>query len=322
MAPSFVLALREGLEAALIIGIVLVALRKFGRPDLKSRVWQGVILAVLLSLLAAVLLVALGAGLEGRAEAIYEGIAMLSAAALLTWMIFWMRKQGGSLKGKLEGEVLSAVALDPPGTGASLQGNPITIDPATDQPDPGLTVKSHPTVSASLPITHRTGRAIFLLVFLAVAREGFELALFLTASAFASNAPLTLLGGLAGLAAAGGIGYLLFASTRRLSLKNFFLVTNILLILFAAGLVAHGVHEFNEAGLIPPVVEHVWDINGFLDDKSSAGLLLAALFGYNGNPSLTEVTAYSLYLLVLAGSLLATPIFVERYRMRRSTVPQ
>jgi high-affinity iron transporter len=306
--------LREGLEAALIIGIVLVALRKFGRPDLQSRVWQGVVLAVLLSLLAAALLLALGAGLEGRAEEIYEGITMLSAAALLTWLIFWMRKQGGSLKGKLEGEVLNAVALDPPGSGTSASGTPAPAQPGIGLP---VTVDPGPVFSA---LTHRTGRAIFLLAFLAVAREGLELALFLTVSAFASNATLTLLGGLAGLAAAAGIGYLLFASTRRLSLKTFFLVTNILLILFAAGLVAHGVHELNEAGLIPPVVEHIWDTDGFLDDKSSVGLLLAALFGYNGNPSLTEVTAYFLYLLVLAGSLLATPIFVERFRMRRSTV--
>ncbi len=84
--------------------------------------------------------------------------------------------------------------------------------------------------------------------------------------------------------------------TRRLDLRSFFQVTNVLLILFAAGLGGLGVHELNEAGLIPAVIEHVWDINPILSDKSQLGLLLKALVGYHGNPSLTEVAAYLLYL--------------------------
>ena len=88
------------------------------------------------------------------------------------------------------------------------------------------------------------------------------------------------------------IGRGLFASTVRLDLRRFFQVTGFLLILFAAGLVAHGVHEFNEVGWIPCVVEHVWDVNPILDENSAVGLMLKALFSYNGNPSLTEVLAY------------------------------
>ena len=79
----------------------------------------------------------------------------------------------------------------------------------------------------------------------------------------------------------------------------FFRVTSILLIFFAAGLVAHGVHEFNEAGLIPAVVEHVWDLNPVLDESSALGQILKTIFGYNGNPSLTEVIAYFGYWLVV-----------------------
>jgi high-affinity iron transporter len=78
-----------------------------------------------------------------------------------------------------------------------------------------------------------------------------------------------------------------------------FVATNILLIIFAAGLVGLGVHEFNEAGIIPSVIANVWDINGVLSDKSEVGLLLKALVGYNGNPSLTEVVAYMSYLAVI-----------------------
>ena len=145
--------------------------------------------------------------------------------------------------------------------------------------------------------------ALFWLSFLAVGREGFELVLFLTAVQMTSGAAQTFLGAALGLGSAVIMGWLLFASSKRLSLRKFFLVTNVLLVLFAAGLLAHGVHEFNEAGLIPSLVEHVWDLNPLLNEKQPLGLMLTALFGYNANPSLTEVLAYLAYLLGV-GSLL------------------
>ena len=256
MVPSFLLALREGLEAALVIGIALGLLAKTHRSDLKPAVWRGAFTAMLLSLLAAVLLNLLGAQFEGRTEEIFEGIAMLAAALLLTWMIFWMQRQGASLQRQLELVVTTAAQ-------------------------------------------RRGARGLFALAFLAVAREGLELSLFLTASALATDALPTLLGALFGLAAATLLGYVLFATTRRLSLKQFFRITNIMLILFAAGLVAHAVHEFNEAALIPPVIEQVWDVNPLLHEDSSAGQVLKALFGYNGNPSLSEVLAYSGYMFLI-----------------------
>jgi high-affinity iron transporter len=117
----------------------------------------------------------------------------------------------------------------------------------------------------------------------------------LTAAAYTASAGATLIGGFVGLGAAAVAGWLLFATTRKLDVRAFFRVTSVLLILFAAGLVAHGVHEFNEAGWVPPVVEHVWDLNPVLDEASGAGQLLKALLGYNGNPSLTEVVAYVAY---------------------------
>jgi high-affinity iron transporter len=107
------------------------------------------------------------------------------------------------------------------------------------------------------------------------------------------------MGALVGLAAAVLAGWLIFATTTRLNVQMFFRVTSILLIFFAAGLVAHGVHELNEAGLIPAVVEHVWDTNPVLDESSGLGLILKTIFGYNGNPSLTEVIAYFGYWLVV-----------------------
>jgi high-affinity iron transporter len=256
MLPSFLLSLREGLEAALIIGIVFGVLTKLNRSHLKPVVWQGVALALALSLGAGLLLNRLGMVFEGRFEEIFEGIAMLMAAGILTWMILWMQRQGSQIKQNLENETRLAL--------------------------------------------QKGRRAIFFLAFIAVFREGLELVIFLMATSLVSGGASTVIGALAGLVAAVVVGWALFTSTRRLSLQKFFQVSNILLIIFAAGLVGLGVHELNEAGWIPPIIEHVWDINPVLSDTSELGLVLKALVGYNGNPSLTEVLAYSAYFLLLA----------------------
>jgi high-affinity iron transporter len=256
MIAALLLAFREGLEAALILGLVLGVLRRVGRNDQEKMVWLGAGLAALVSLVAGLGLYALGIGLEGETEQIFEGVAMLLAAGVLTWMIFWMNRQGRAMQAELEQDVRRAAA----GGGKW---------------------------------------AIFSLAFLGVLREGIELALFLTAAAFTVTAGATLVGGLLGLVLAALAGWLLFATTARLNVQAFFRVTGILLIFFAAGLVAHGVHELNEAGIIPAVVEPVWDMNPVLDERSSGGQVLKTLFGYNGNPSLTEVAAYVGYWVVV-----------------------
>ncbi|MFZ1467225.1 MAG: FTR1 family protein [Anaerolineae bacterium] len=256
MLPAFLLALREGLEAALIVGIVLGVLRKLGHNREQVSVWQGAVAAIAVSLVAALLLYAVGLKMEGSAEQIFEGVTMLLAAAILTWMIFWMQTQGRRINRELETGVRQAVS--------GMGGN-----------------KGH--------------WALFSVAFIAVLREGIETALFLTATTFTAGGQATLLGALLGLSAAAALGYILFATTRQLNVKRFFQVTSVLLILFAAGLVAHSIHEFNEVGWIPAVVEHLWDTNGLLDENSGLGLILKALFGYNGNPSLTEVLGYVVY---------------------------
>ena len=260
MLVSFLLSLREGIEAALIIGIVLGALRKLHRSEMALAVWYGAFSAILISLITGVLLTVFGLSLEGSTEQTFEGVAMLLAAGVLTWMIFWMDRQARSIKGELEAGVQRATAAG-------------------------------------------RRRALFSLAFLAVVREGIELALFLTAATFASDPERTILGAMLGLGAAILLGWGLFASTLRLDLRRFFRITGFLLILFAAGLVAHGIHEFNEVGLISPVIEHVWDVNPILDENSTLGAMLKSLFGYNGNPSLTEVLAYFSYLILIFFSL-------------------
>jgi high-affinity iron transporter len=253
MFPGFLLSLREGLEAALIVGIVLAALRKVDRSSLSSAVWYGVAAALVFSIIAGLTLNWLGAEFEGRGEQIFEGTTMLIAAGLLTWMIIWMRRQSGNMTKELEHGVVKATA------GQQNQG------------------------------------ALFWLAFLAVGREGLELVLFLTAVEMATDTLQTVWGTVFGLITAIGLGWVIFSSSKRMNLRLFFNVTNILLVLFAAGLLAHGVHEFNEAGIIPSVLEHVWDINPILNEDGTVGQLLTALFGYNGNPALTETIAYFAY---------------------------
>ena len=260
MLPTYLLSLREGLEAALIIGIVFGAVNKIRRNDLAPAVWLGTLSAVAVSILTAILLTSFGMSLEDPAEAIFEGITMLIAAGILTWMIFWMGKQARFLKSELEEGVNKAAAS----TGK---------------------------------------RAVFWLAFVAVVREGVELAIFITAAFFAgspgqanSNIIQVLAGTILGLGTAALLGYTIFATTVRLDLRRFFQVTGFLLILFAAGLVAHGIHEFNEVGWIPAIVEHVWDVNMILNEDSLMGQLLKTLFGYNGDPSLTEMIAYFAYI--------------------------
>jgi len=255
MFPSFLLALREGFEIALILGIVLGALHQFKRRDLIPTVQLGATIALLISVAGGIVLTLMGAALEGRAEEIFEGVMMWTAAGVLTWMILWMQSRAHRIKQMLTEEVGSAA---------------------------------------------RVGKtALFVLAFVAVLREGIELALFLTASVFAAGASQTVLGALGGLLVAALLGWGLYRASIKLNMRRFFQVTSILLVLFAAGLVAHGMHEFNEAGVIPGIVEHVWDTNPVVDENGFVGLVLKTLFGYNGNPSLSEVLAYLIYFVVL-----------------------
>ncbi len=255
MVASILLSLREGLEAALIISIILSVLTRLNNQKLKVVVWQGTATAIASSLLIGLGLKVLGLEFEDGSEEIFEGLTTLFAAALLTWMIIWMQSKGKDLKADIESETNQALTSGK--------------------------------------------RALFSVAFIAVFREGLELAVFLLATSFVAGVKLTLAGAAIGLAGAAILGWAIFSYSSQLSLRRFFQVTNILLILFAAGLVAYGVHELNEATWIPSIVEHVWDINYILNDKSQVGLILKALFGFNGNPSLSELIAYLLYLAVM-----------------------
>jgi len=166
-------------------------------------------------------------------------------------------------------------------------------------------------VRTELTENHRLG--LFLLMFVAVLREGIETVIFLGAASFVSSSN-SLIGAATGIVAAILLGCAIFVGSMKINLKRFFNMTGILLILFAAGLVAYGVHELQEAKIIPTLVKHLWDINPLvnpdgtyplLHENGYVGSILKGLFGYNGNPSLLEVLSYVTYLglvLTLWGS--------------------
>jgi high-affinity iron transporter len=239
-----------------MVGIALGLLRKLGQANRGKVVWAGVLAATVVSVVVGVALNALGVAFEGRGEEVYEGVTMLLAGAVLTWMIFWMQRQGRQVQEGLEAEVREAVSAG-------------------------------------------SAWALFGLAFVAVVREGVETALFLTAAGSSASPMQLLVGGILGLLIAVVLGWLVFAAGKRLDIRAFFRATGALLILFAAGLVARGVHEFQEGSVLPVIVEHIWDINHVLDEQGGLGVFLKALFGYNGNPSLLEVAAYILYFAVV-----------------------
>lgn len=263
MIPTLIITFRETLEAALIVGIILSYLVKTSQTRYNNVVYVGIISGIVASIIGAFLFTSLAGGFTGRAEEVFEGITMLVGAVLLTTMILWMMKQKHIAR-ELEDRV-----------------------------------------ATQLSEAHKFG--LFSLVFIAVLREGIETVIFLrAASLVATNS--NLLGALGGLLIAIFLGYLIFVGSMRINIKIFFNVTSILLILFAAGLVAHGVHELQEAAVIPTVIEHLWDINPPLNpdggypimhENGHIGGILKGLFGYNGNPSLSELLSYVGYLLLV-----------------------
>ncbi|MBA2371201.1 MAG: FTR1 family iron permease [Candidatus Limnocylindria bacterium] len=248
---ALLISLREGIEMALVVGILLAYLSQVGARRARRWVWAGVGAAAAVSLGFLALLNALGASFEGTMEQVFEGTTMLLAAVFLTWMILWMLRNARYLKGELQRGVADALAR-----GAGTWG-------------------------------------LFAIAFFAVVREGVELALLL----FAAPGEGKLIGALVGLALALGVGVVIYVFGRRIDLQTFFRVTSLLLVFFAAGLVAHAAHEFAEAGILSAVEgPKVWSTKAALADDSGLGSILRALFGYQDEPTVIEIVAYLGYL--------------------------
>ncbi|MCH7997964.1 MAG: FTR1 family protein [Chloroflexi bacterium] len=262
MGGSFLITLREGLEAGLIVAIILAYLKSTNQRRHFRTVLLAALAAVAISLVVGAAIFAIAGEFEGRGAEAFEGLAMLAAVGVLSWMIVWMKRQSAGIKKSLEHEMAQAI-----GMGSVF--------------------------------------ALALIPFSAILREGLETAVFLFAATRTSTPLESTIGATAGIVVAVGLSWGIYSGGYRLNLRVFFNVTGTLLIFFAAGLLIHGIHELQEAALLPISIEHVWDINNIVNDGSGVGLWLKALLGYNGNPSLLEVIAYPTYLVLASWYFIA-----------------
>lgn len=261
MGASFLITLREGIEAALVVSIILAYLNTIGRKDRHRTVWAGAGTAIAVSLVTgAVLFLSVGAlseTSEVAAEAI-EGVGSLLAVTVLTWMIFWMRRQARHIRGDLQQRV-------------------------------DLALGSESTV------------ALAALAFFVVVREGLETVLFLFGTIreeVTGSVGLAYVGATLGLAVAIVLGFLIYRSGVRMNLRTFFKVTGALILVVAAGLLASGIHELQEIGWIGGEGAKAFDIGAVLSDESGVGAFLKALFGYNADPSWLELGAWATYIAI------------------------
>lgn len=147
-------------------------------------------------------------------------------------------------------------------------------------------------------MTEHSTFGLFMVSFISVFREGIETVLFLAAATFTST-PHPILGSLLGIAVAVFVGFLLFELNMHINIKQLFNISSILLLLFSAGLIAHGIHEYQEADLLPFMKNEMWNTHNLLDEKSFGGEIAKSILGYNENPSSLEVIGYLSYLALI-----------------------
>ena len=261
MLTALLIMLREGFEAALVVAIVYAYIRRIGRPDLAGPMWQGIAAAAALSVAVGVVIHLTVENLIGRPRLLAFAAVSLLAVLVLTWMVFWMRRQAHRIKGELHESVDQAIA----------SGGNVRL-------------------------------AVMTVAFLAVAREGLEAALFLIAAATTEDGWAVLVGGLIGLALASVAGFLVVLGGRRLPMRQFFAVTGLVLIVFAAGLVSRTVLWLQLAGVLGTVWNNVYDLTAYrwLTVDTEIGRFLGAMFGWDPRPSIEQVIAYLAFLVTVS----------------------
>ncbi len=287
--PTFAIALREGVEAALVVGIVLACLKKAEQSHLNSWVYTGIGVGIAASACVGALfnqlLHAFSTSNQPYAPAIkqlLEGSLGIIAIAMLSWMLIWMTQQARFLKAEVEGAVTEAL--------------------------------KHNT---------NAGWGVFGLIFIAVLREGFETVIFISAQFQQGLTPA--LGALGGLLGAAIVGILLFKWGIKIDIRQFFKFMGILLLLIVAGLAVSALKHFDQAAAILSQTDRnyaaicvyfdrtaqlhscilgpmVWNAEAILSDRQFPGILLKALFGYRDRLYLIQAIAYSIFLLTV-GSL-------------------
>jgi len=249
---NYLIGLREGLEAALIVTILVAYVVKIGRKDVLPRIWAGVGLAVLLALGIGALLTYGTSTLSFAAQETIGGLLSIAATGLVTWMVFWMLRTARTLSSHLRGSI-----------DKSLLG---------------------------------TGIGLVVVAFIAVGREGIETALFLWAAVQATGeTTLPLIGAFLGIVTAAGLGWLIYSGMLRINLAKFFTWTGGILIVVAAGVLSYGVHDLQEAGVLPGLHSIAFDVSAAIPPDSWYGTLLKGTLNFSPATTWLELLVWVAY---------------------------
>lgn len=253
---NYLVGLREGLEASLVVGILVAYVVRTGNRHRLRAIWLGVGIAVGLSVLVGALLTFTSHSLSFKAKELFGGVASIVAVSFVTWMIFWMRRTARHLKGELHGKLDIALVMG----------------------------------SSALAAT----------ALVAVGREGLETALFVWAAVEAAGSSASpVLGAVLGLATAVVLGYLIYRRSIHLDLGKFFTYTGAALVVVAAGVLAYGVHDLQEAGLLTTFgLDRVaFDASRILSPSRWWGSLFKGLFSISAAPTRPELLAWVAYVV-------------------------
>jgi high-affinity iron transporter len=250
---NFLIGLREGLEASLVVGILVAYLVKTDRRNLLPRIWLGVAAAVLVSVGFGALLTFGPRGLTFEAQEAIGGTLSIVAVAFVTWMVFWMARQARTIRGELESRI---------------------------------------------DLASGGGVALTVLALFAVGREGLETALFLWAATRATGETLTpLLGALLGLMVAVVLGVLVYRGALRLDLRRFFTWTGAFLVVVAAGVLSYGIHDLQEAGILPGLHNVAFDVSATIPPSSWYGTVLKGTVNFNSVTTWLQLVCWLAYLV-------------------------
>ena len=263
LTTGLLTGLREGVEAALIVSIILAYLARTGNTRHFGLIWLGTAAALALSVsVGAVLWVSIG-GLTSPAEEYFEGSAMLLAAIVVTWMLFWMRRTAANIRGELHAGVDRAL------TGGSAWA--LSVLAFTAVVREGIETSLFLLGQATAAATENAG-------------EG-----------------STLVGALIGILIAVLLGYGFYRGARVMNLARFFRWTGVALVFIAGGLVSLAAHEFIDAGLIGFGTSTAFDISAVLPHEPEGGnvlgQLLRAVFGYSSTPEWTTLVTWIAYVV-------------------------
>jgi high-affinity iron transporter len=251
---NYLIGLREGLEASLIVCILIAYLVKSDRRESLPPVWTGIGAAVLLSFGFGALLQFGSSTLTFKAQEALGGSLSIIAVGLVTWMVFWMRRTARHLKAELHGKLDAALAM-------------------------GTT-------------------ALVITAFLSVGREGLETALFVwTAVQSSDDGVRPLVGAMFGLVTAVILGWLFYRGAVRINLAKFFTWTGGMLVVVAAGVLAYGLHDLQEAGWIGGLNSLAFDISSTIPPDSWYGTLLKGIFNFQPDPTVLQLCAWAIYLV-------------------------